>query len=56
MKDLLARLWQEEKGQDLVEYGLILALLALTIVSTMSKLGSTIKNVFSNTAGNLSAS
>ena len=56
MKNLLTRLWQEEEGQDLVEYGLLLVLIALAAIGTMGTLASTIKNVFSNAAGNLAAS
>ena len=29
MMNLLKRLWQEEEGQDLVEYGLLLVLVSL---------------------------
>jgi Flp pilus assembly pilin Flp len=53
MKNLLKRLWNEEAGQDLVEYALILVLVALSAVATMGSLASTLENVFSNAAGNL---
>ncbi|HUY12630.1 MAG TPA: Flp family type IVb pilin [Terriglobia bacterium] len=53
MKELIARLWKEEEGQDLVEYALLLALLALAAIATLGTLASTIKNVFSNAAKNL---
>ena len=56
MKYLLKRLWKEEEGQDLVEYGLILVLVALSAISTMGTLASTIQNIFSNAAGNLAPS
>jgi Flp pilus assembly pilin Flp len=55
MKDLWARLWQAEEGQDLVEYGLLLVLLALAAIGTMGHLASTIANVFSKAAVNLNA-
>jgi pilus assembly protein Flp/PilA len=55
MKDLWARLWREEEGQDLVEYGLLLVLLALAAIGTMGHLASTIANVFSKAAVNLNA-
>jgi pilus assembly protein Flp/PilA len=38
MKTLLKRLWQEEDGQDLVEYGLLVALVALVAVTAMNSL------------------
>ena len=56
MKNLTRWLWQEEEGQDLVEYGLLLALIALAAIGTMGTLASSIKNVFSKAAGNLAAS
>jgi pilus assembly protein Flp/PilA len=52
---VLKRLWQEEEGQDLTEYGLLLVLIALVAVVAMKTLGSAINNVFSNAASNLSA-
>ncbi len=55
MKNLLTRLWKEEEGQDLVEYGLLLVLIALAAIGTMGHLASTIANVFSNAATNLGA-
>ncbi len=53
MSRLIARLWKEESGQDLVEYALLVALLALAAVATMGTLANTIKNVFSNAAKNM---
>jgi pilus assembly protein Flp/PilA len=50
----LKRLWQEEVGQDLVEYGLLLTLIALVAVASMKTIGSAIKNVFSAAAINIS--
>jgi len=55
MKKLLTRLWKEEEGHDLVEYGLLLVLIALAAIGTMGHLASTIANVFSNAATNLGA-
>ena len=56
MKNLFMRLWKEEEGQDLTEYGLLLVLIALVAIATMGKLGSAINNVFSNAAASLSTS
>ena len=47
MKNLLKRLWKEEDGQDLIEYALLAALIALAAVVTMKTLASDISNVFS---------
>ena len=56
MKTLLTRLWQEETGQDLVEYGLLLVLLAFAAVAAMGSLASSIQNAFTGAASNLSTS
>jgi pilus assembly protein Flp/PilA len=55
MKNLLMRLWQEEEGQDLTEYALLVVLLALAAIVAMKSLGSAISNVFSSAASNLTA-
>ncbi|MFP5230162.1 MAG: Flp family type IVb pilin [Acidobacteriota bacterium] len=44
----LLDLLREESGQDLVEYGLILAVMALALVASMTRLTSTIGNFFNN--------
>lgn len=48
MRNLLKRLWLEEEGQDLVEYGLLLALLAMAAIATMGTLANAIKNTFTS--------
>jgi len=55
MKQMLRGLWRDEAGQNLTEYALLLVLIALAAVASMSTLASTIKNVFSNAATNLSS-
>ena len=54
MTELLKRLWQEEEGQDLTEYALLLVLIALFAVAAMGNLGSASSNAFANAATNLS--
>jgi pilus assembly protein Flp/PilA len=56
MKNLLYRLWQEEEGQDLVEYALLLVLVALAAITSMKGLASAIGTIFNNAATNLAAS
>jgi pilus assembly protein Flp/PilA len=56
MKNMLKRLWQEEEGQDLVEYGLLVVLIALFAIAAMGKLATAISTVFSGAASNLTAS
>lgn len=54
MKNILARLWKEEEGQDLTEYALLLVLIALAAILSMQTLASAINNAFSIAASNLS--
>ena len=54
MKNLLNRLCKEEEGQDLTEYALLMVLIALVAIASMKTLGTTVSNVFSNAAANLS--
>jgi pilus assembly protein Flp/PilA len=46
MKNLLLRLWKEEEGQDLVEYALLVALIALAAVAGMKSLATAINTTF----------
>jgi pilus assembly protein Flp/PilA len=55
MKQVFRRLWQEEDGQNLTEYALLLVLIALAATASMNTLASTIRNVFSNASSNLSS-
>lgn len=41
-----ARLRREEEGQDLLEYGLLCALIALVALGAVSRVGQTIDTVF----------
>ena len=53
MKNLLTRLWKEDEGQDLVEYGLLLVLIALLSVGFISTIGNQLGSIFSNAASSL---
>jgi len=54
MQNLLKRLWQDEQGQDLVEYALLLVLIALTAAATVQTVGTAIQSVFTNSSTALS--
>jgi len=43
----------DEEGQTLVEYGLLLALIAIIVIVALIFLGPIISNLFSNVARNL---
>ena len=51
----LKNLWQDEAGQDLVEYALLVVLISLAAVTAMKDLGSGISDAFQNAVGNLTA-
>jgi pilus assembly protein Flp/PilA len=55
MKIVLKRLWQEEEGQDLVEYGLLIFLVALAAIASMKTLASGISAVFNSAATSLTS-
>jgi pilus assembly protein Flp/PilA len=40
------KFWRSEDGQDLVEYGLLVALIAVVAIGAVSVLGQTIYTVF----------
>jgi|TARA_B100001013_G_scaffold35689_1_gene19170 pilus assembly protein Flp/PilA len=50
MLEIIKRLMSEEEGQDLVEYALLLAFLALAAIVALPNLGETVNNIFSQTA------
>ncbi len=56
MKSLSRRLWKDEEGQDLTEYGLLLVLIALAAVAAMTALASAISAAFGNASSNLANS
>ncbi len=49
MKSLFIRLWKEDRGQDLVEYVLLLAFFALALVGAIPTLASSINTAFDKT-------
>jgi pilus assembly protein Flp/PilA len=53
MKNLLNRLWQEEEGQDLTEYALLVVLIALAAVTAMKGLATAISATFASMATNI---
>ena len=55
MKNFIKRLWQEEEGQDLTEYGLLLALVALAAVASMNTLATAIEGAFGAASTSLTA-
>lgn len=48
MESTLKNLWQDENGQGMVEYGLIIALVAVVAISGLTLLGPKLKTLFTN--------
>ncbi len=55
MKQALRNLLRDESGQDLIEYALVAAVLALAAIAGMSALASNISNAFSAVGSKLSS-
>ena len=53
--NLLKRLWKEEKGQDLVEYGLLIVLVGLVCITAMQGLAKAISAAFGSAASSLNS-
>jgi Flp pilus assembly pilin Flp len=54
MKTFCARLWRDEQGQDLIEYTLMLAFVALASAALFSTAGTSINQIWSKTNSQLS--
>jgi len=45
---LLHQLWSDERGQDIAEYAVMLAVILVIVVGTVRLIGSNANNVFSS--------
>lgn len=50
MKTLVKNLWTDERGQDIAEYAVMLAVILVLVVGTVRLIGSNSNTVFSNAA------
>lgn len=50
MTTLMWRLWNEDGGQDIAEYAVMLAVILVLVVGTVRLVGSHANNVFSSVA------
>jgi pilus assembly protein Flp/PilA len=53
MKQLMTKFMNDESGQDLIEYALIAALIALVAISALTSVGSKVSGVLSSIASSL---
>ena len=47
MAELLQQFWNDERGQDIAEYAVMLAVILVIVVGTIRLIGSNANNVFS---------
>ena len=55
MKSLLAQLWKDDQGQDLIEYTLLMAFVALASAALFIGAGGSIQGIWSVTNSQLAA-
>ena len=49
----LEKLWQDDSGQDIAEYAVMLAVILVIVVGTVKLIGTNANTVFSNVASSL---
>jgi Flp pilus assembly pilin Flp len=50
---LMKRLWNDEQGQDIAEYAVMLAVILVLVVGTIRLIGGNSNNVFSSVASSI---
>jgi Flp pilus assembly pilin Flp len=53
MNHLLRKLWQDDEGQDIAEYAVMLAVILVIVVGTIRLIGSNANTVFSQAASSI---
>ncbi|MFQ5888914.1 MAG: Flp family type IVb pilin [Gemmatimonadota bacterium] len=53
MRQALRNLWQDEAGQDLAEYAILLALITVVVIAVLQVLGPTIRDFFNDVGDNM---
>ena len=48
--ELLRRMWQDDEGQDIAEYAVMLAVILVIVVGTVKLIGTQANTIFSETA------
>ncbi len=52
--EFLQKLWSDERGQDVAEYAVMLAVVLVIVVGTIRLIGANANNVFSSVASSVS--
>ena len=53
LQQLGQQFWNDERGQDIAEYAVMLAVILVIVVGTIQLIGSNANNVFSNVGSSL---
>ena len=53
MRELIEKIWSDDRGQDIAEYAVMLAVILVLVVGTIRLVGSNANNVFSNVASSV---
>ena len=53
MRKFFHQLWQDEQGQDIAEYAVMLAVILVIVVGTIRLIGTNSNNVFSSVASSI---
>ena len=53
MMNAILRLWQDDSGQDVAEYAVMLAVVLIIVIGTIQLIGSRANTVFSEAASNM---
>jgi Flp pilus assembly pilin Flp len=53
MKQVLRRLWNDDEGQDIAEYAVMLAVILLLVVGTIKLIGTNANSTFSSVASSI---
>ena len=54
MANFLKQMWNDERGQDIAEYAVMLAVILVIVVGTVRLIGSNANNVFSQVGSSIS--
>ncbi len=55
MGKILHRIWREERGEDVAEYAVMLAVILIIVVSTVRLIGTNATNLFSSVASSIAS-
>lgn len=53
MKNFLLQLWRDERGQDIAEYAIMLAVILVIVVGTVHLIGANATNIFSEVGSSI---